>query len=247
MERAQLRKQILTCTRCPLHLLGNGPVPFRGPEHPELLVIGEAPGRWEDRARKPFVGPSGAMLGRFLNLAGFDVTDTVSFTNTCCCWPNRSHQTPTWPEIDACVKNLDDTIDYFQPEMILCAGLTAVSAFWPNLTMGQIRGRWWTIKGIPTIASYHPAAILRDPGLMPALQEDLFKARLGSTLTSRDKRDYTCVLCGHDAEVWVSEGRDVSADPSALGIGWCIRDLRSYRRKWRGAGGGAVQLSLEDQ
>ena len=244
MNRAELRRQILTCTRCELHTLANGPVPFRGPRHPELLVIGEAPGRWEDRARKPFVGPSGSLIGRYLAQAGFDVTDRVAFTNTCMCWPNRNKQTPTWPEVDACVKNLDDQIDYFAPEMIALLGMTATTPFWPNLAMKQLHGRWFTVKGIPTMATYHPAAVLRDPGLGPVLFEDLEVMRIGPTLTA-GHINYQCVICEADAEVWVSEGRDVTETMGGLGIGWCIRHLRMYRRKYRGAGGGAVQLSLE--
>jgi uracil-DNA glycosylase family 4 len=243
MNRAELRRQILTCTRCPLHALANGPVPFRGPQYPELLVIGEAPGRWEDRAKKPFVGPSGSLLGRYLSQAGFDVTDRVSFANTVCCWPNRAKQSPSWHEIDACVRNLDDQITYFAPGLILLCGMTATTPFWPNLTMKQVHGRWWTIKGTPTLATYHPAAVLRDPSLGPILMEDLEIVRIGPALTS-GHRNYQCVMCEADAEVWVSEGRDVTNSMGGLGIGWCIRHLRNYRRKYRGAGGGAVQLSL---
>ncbi|HXA30941.1 MAG TPA: uracil-DNA glycosylase [Acidimicrobiales bacterium] len=241
MERAEVRAQILTCQRCPLHLLGNGPVPFRGNPHAELLVVGEAPGRWEDRQRKPFVGPSGSLLGRYLSQAGFE---NVAYANTVSCWPNRAQGTPTWPEVDACAKNLDDQIEYLKPERILLVGLTAVGAFYPNLRLEQVRGRWFTIKGIPTLTTYHPAAVLRDPGLGVMMAEDIRKALIGPTLTARDERDYSCVKCERPAEVWVSEGRDVTRG-SGLGIGWCIRDLRGYRRKWRGAGGGAVQMRME--
>jgi hypothetical protein len=52
-------------------------------------------------------------------------------------------------------------------------------------------------------------------------------------------------MCNRRAEVWISEGRDVT-NGGGLGIGWCIKDLRRYRRRWRGAGGGAVQLSLDN-
>lgn len=246
MTRAELRRQILSCTRCDLRALATSPVPWRGPDHPDLLCIGEAPGRWEDRHRKPFIGPSGSLLGRLLADAGWDVNDQVAFANTVSCFPNRAKQTPTWQEVDACARNLDDQIKFLSPERIVLLGLTASERWWPNVKMVDIRGRWFTVRDRPAMVTYHPAAVLRDPALEMVTREDLAKMFLGPTLTCRDDRDYRCVRCERDAEIWVSEGRDVSSKPGGLGIGWCIRDLRKYRRGYRSAGGGAVQLSLEN-
>ena len=67
--RIPLKEQIRTCTKCPLHKVGHGPVPYRGRPSP-IMIIGEAPGRTEDVEGKPFVGPAGKLLWRELIKVG---------------------------------------------------------------------------------------------------------------------------------------------------------------------------------
>lgn len=243
--RAEVRHQVLTCTRCPLHDLADGPVPFRGPDRPALLVIGEAPGRWENRARRPFVGPAGSKLGLLLARAGWDVTREVAFVNAVSCWPNRPDNQPKWSEVDACHTNLIAQMEYLRPERLLIVGLVAAGVWWPNVTMKEIRGRWFEAEGVPALATYHPAAVLRDQTLEHATFLDIEKNHLGPTLTSTRDEDYECVRCGKEAEVWVSDGRDVTLKAGHVGLPWCYRCLNGYRRRMRKDGDGAVQLALE--
>lgn len=70
------------CQECPLR--DCDPVPPEGPRDPELVLVGEAPGYWEERKRQPFVGPSGVMLNDLLWRAGIK-RDRIWITNTILC------------------------------------------------------------------------------------------------------------------------------------------------------------------
>src|SRR5215212_8657746 len=43
-----------------------------GPEHAEIVMVGEQPGDQEDRQGRPFVGPAGQLLTRAMAEAGLD-------------------------------------------------------------------------------------------------------------------------------------------------------------------------------
>src|SRR5262249_12144193 len=51
---AELRTEVLKCTRCPLHATRTQGVLGVGPPRADWLVIGEAPGAEEDRRGEPF-------------------------------------------------------------------------------------------------------------------------------------------------------------------------------------------------
>ena len=51
-------------------------VPAFGPTPNKLMVLGEAPGEEEEKALRPFVGPSGQELRRMLSLVGVSLDDT---------------------------------------------------------------------------------------------------------------------------------------------------------------------------
>ncbi|MEE4210282.1 MAG: uracil-DNA glycosylase family protein, partial [Parvularcula sp.] len=61
-----LVKAIAAFDGCPLKEAARGPVVYDGVLGADVLVIGEAPGREEDRLGKPFVGRSGQLLDRML-------------------------------------------------------------------------------------------------------------------------------------------------------------------------------------
>lgn len=204
-ERILLRQQILTCTNCPLHSLAAGPVCFSGPNNPvELAIIGEAPGKTEDREGAPFLGPAGKLLRRGLVKAGIDPA-AAGMLNTVSCYPDG---TPTRGQVDSCRKNMEGQLDFLAPEYVVVLGNTALSVFWPQLRIGEIRGKWWweeTIAGDKRwfTGSYHPAAVLRDRQLWDLFVGDLqgvkWRMVAGGLFVGAEEE---CVRCGKGAEKW---------------------------------------------
>ncbi len=70
------------CWRCPLR--GKRPVPPEGPHDPELVVVGEGPGANEEKAGRPFIGPSGIALDDILRKAGVK-RERIWITNAVLC------------------------------------------------------------------------------------------------------------------------------------------------------------------
>lgn len=58
-------------------------VPPRGNPHARIMLVGEAPGSYEEQLRKPFVGPAGNVLTEMLFKAGIDPEHDVFYTNLC--------------------------------------------------------------------------------------------------------------------------------------------------------------------
>jgi DNA polymerase len=43
--------------------------------------------------------------------------------------------------------------------------------------IGRLRGQWFKFQGIPTMVTYHPAALLRNPALKRPTWEDMQQVR----------------------------------------------------------------------
>lgn len=74
----------LACRGCPAYTTGIGYVPARGPRHTALAIIGQGPGAQEAASGRPFVGPSGQALSRWLRQAGI-IESTVLIDNVVRC------------------------------------------------------------------------------------------------------------------------------------------------------------------
>lgn len=156
---------IQTCDACELHEHCVGPVPFRGPSPNRLMILGEAPGRDEDRAGKPFVGPSGKYLARALVERGLPVLKDWFVANTVCCFP---HGTPDTEAREACAVNLRLQVRLCDPDWVLVLGAVALGAVVKGAKVTALRGRVLEVPGGPFIGRYvmptfHPAAVLRAP------------------------------------------------------------------------------------
>jgi uracil-DNA glycosylase family 4 len=171
-ERLLVTEAVVSCTRCPLHEIGTGPVSFTGPTPTAVCVLGEAPGRQEDAEGAPFVGPAGQLMREVLAEAGFLVSD-IGFVNTVSCWPGDEIKTPQYPHVDACRVNKIAQLDVLDPTFVLLVGNVAVKATDPRIKIRYGRGRPWMADGRLHFATYHPAAALRDDLFERSLREDV--------------------------------------------------------------------------
>src|SRR5262249_6895787 len=90
---------IKRCPDCDLSQTRTQAVPGEGPDHAEIMFIGEAPGYNEDKSGRPFVGQAGKFLDELLAAAGLD-RGKVYITNVVKCRPPQNRD-PMKDEIDA--------------------------------------------------------------------------------------------------------------------------------------------------
>ncbi|MEZ5827219.1 MAG: uracil-DNA glycosylase [Hyphomicrobiales bacterium] len=155
----------------------------RGNDQARIMMIGEAPGRDEDIQGKPFVGRAGKLLDRMLEAIGLS-EDHVYITNTIY-WRPPGNRTPTAQEIEACAPFLARQIELLSPQvMVLLGGAAAKSILGVTEGIMRLRGKWKIYNsvdgGIPTLATLHPAYLLRNPEAKRYAWRDLLmlKARL---------------------------------------------------------------------
>lgn len=174
----QLREVVAACTRCELHRTRTQTVFGVGNRRARWLVIGEAPGAEEDRQGEPFVGAAGQLLNEMLRALSISRED-VYIANILKCRPPANRE-PKAEEAAACSGYLDRQITLLAPKLILAAGrIAAVTLLRDNVPLARLRGRIHSYgpAGIPLVATYHPAYLLRSPGEKRKAWDDLRFAR----------------------------------------------------------------------
>lgn len=175
-----LARQIRTCTRCPLHQTRTRAVPGEGPPSARVMCIGEAPGFYEDRSGRPFVGAAGHFLNELLTLAGLKRED-VFITNIVKCRPPNNRD-PLPEEIEACKGYLEEQLRLIAPQVIVTLGRFAMGYFLPEAKISQVHGQVFHVQGRIVVPMYHPAAGLYREPLRAVIEEDF--RRLGEFLRS---------------------------------------------------------------
>lgn len=168
-----LARAVETCTDCGLCETRTRSVPGEGPDHPEILFIGEGPGFHEDQQGRPFVGPAGKLLEELLALIGM-TRDEVYIANVVKCRP-PGNRDPLPAEIQACRKYLDQQIRLLDPKIIVTLGRFSLARFIPQETISKVHGvpRLWGHRYI--FPMYHPAAALHQGNMRHFLEEDIRK------------------------------------------------------------------------
>ncbi len=192
----QLEEAIRTCTRCRLHLTRTQAVPGDGPYDAEIMFIGEAPGYYEDKKGRPFVGAAGRYLNELLAKNGLRRED-VYITNIVKCRPERNRD-PLPDEIAACRPFLDRQIELINPRVIVTLGRFALQHFFPGASITRVHGKPRTLGERLFFPTLHPAAGLHQPKWQPLLEEDF--QRLGELLSELRKQEDEGKDNGNDEE-----------------------------------------------
>jgi DNA polymerase len=182
-----IEKAIHACRRCPIGFLDNRAVPGEGLKKSTLMVVGEQPGDQEDLAGKPFVGPSGQLLDRYMGEAGIDrrqvyVTNAVKHFKFVWRGKRRLHQSPTSGEIDTCRFWLDGERAVVRPQLILALGASAArGVLGKSVTIAKSRGHAIPLDdGSEAWVTAHPSYLLRLKDEPKEQQERLFRADLAA-------------------------------------------------------------------
>jgi len=167
-----LHDAIHTCMECRLGSTRNSFVFGSGNPNADIMIIGEAPGADEDAQGLPFVGAAGKLLTKILEAIEFS-RDEVYIANIIKCRPPENRR-PEKDEIAQCEPYLQKQIELIKPAFILALGLTAVNTlFKKNHQMQDIRGKVMNYHGVSLLATYHPAALLRNPNWKKPAWEDV--------------------------------------------------------------------------
>jgi uracil-DNA glycosylase family protein len=167
----QLRNAAATCRGCDLYCNATQTVFGEGPGTASVIFVGEQPGDQEDKAGKPFVGPSGGLLDKALHEVGIDrsevyVTNAVKHFKFEPRGKKRIHSKPNSREIEACRPWLEAEIATVRPKLIVCLGATASQALMgKEFRITKDHGRVFreTEWAPAVVATNHPSALLRVP------------------------------------------------------------------------------------
>jgi DNA polymerase len=183
---AALRAEVEAFEGCALKKGATNTVFADGNPEAKIMLIGEAPGANEDRLGKPFVGRSGQLMDKMLESIGLGRTHTegssVYITNTIF-WRPPENRTPTPAETATCRPFLMKHIQLINPAiLVLVGGTAAKTVLQTQESMGRLRQKWlkFEVPGlgeVPTLATFHPAYLLRNPPAKKDAWADLLLLR----------------------------------------------------------------------
>lgn len=182
----RIREDIGDCKRCRLCQQRNTIVFGSGNARAQLVFVGEGPGRDEDIQGLPFVGRAGKLLTQMIEAMGLK-REEVYICNVVKCRPPEN-RAPEPDEMETCSPFLYRQLAVIQPKVIVCLGAIAFQALYgAKQSISRLRGQWLEFRGIPMMATYHPAYLLRNPNAKGEVWEDLKKvmAHLGLKIPAR--------------------------------------------------------------
>ncbi|MEO6806026.1 MAG: uracil-DNA glycosylase [Edaphobacter sp.] len=168
-----IQTEIGDCTRCPLAYAGRRTIVFGdGDANARLMFVGEGPGADEDTSGVPFVGKAGQLLNNMIQAMGLK-REQVYIANVVKCRP-PGNRTPEPVEANTCDQFLLQQIDVVQPEVVVALGATAATyLLGVKRSLSALRGHWHSCRGAKLAVTYHPAFLLRDPGMKGEAWKDL--------------------------------------------------------------------------
>ena len=178
---AELAETIKNCTRCPLGATRIHAVPGEGNVEAELMFVGEGPGFDEDRQGRPFVGRAGQLLDKMIAAMGL-AREQVFIANIAKCHPmtdplhpekHGNDRAPNAGEIACCRKYIEQQIAIICPKIVVALGGVAAKALIADAkSLSALRGKFYDLhldsvtlsRPVQILATFHPAALLRNPG-----------------------------------------------------------------------------------
>ncbi|PTX54916.1 DNA polymerase [Litoreibacter ponti] len=130
-----------------------------------VMVIGEAPGRDEDREGRPFVGRAGQLLDAMFAAIdhGRDGAEHPIYITNIMPWRPPQNRDPKPDEIAMMLPFVERHVALAQPEVLVLMGNIACGALLGQKGITKLRGTWSEALGKPTLPMLHPAYLLRTP------------------------------------------------------------------------------------
>jgi len=143
------------CKRCDLHENRSRVVLGKGPKKAQIFLIGQAPGKTEDKLGKPFVGLMGKILREMMEAIGMS-PDRIYISNSAACYPPADRM-PNVTEVKACFPRLRMEIELVKPKWIIYCGMRAATI------SGLLEEYARFFEQFKTLFMNHPGSIRRDP------------------------------------------------------------------------------------
>ncbi|MBR1480085.1 MAG: uracil-DNA glycosylase [Alphaproteobacteria bacterium] len=142
-----------------------------GNPNSDVMIIGEAPGQEEDEQGKPFGGQRGKLLNNMLASVGLARSDV--YISNILFWRPPGNRTPSAEEISVCMPYVQAHVRLAKPKVLLLLGGVAIkSVLNTTESISRLRGSRNVYEGVDTIATFHPAYLLRSPGQKAAAFRD---------------------------------------------------------------------------
>ena len=186
-EIQTIAEEAKRCRKCSLWKTRRNAVLGEGNPSSPVVLIGEAPGYWEDMKGRPFVGAAGKVLDVILEKINLP-RSTIYITNILKCRPPRNRD-PRAAEVEACSPYLDRQLEAIMPRFVVTLGRHSTAYVFSRIGLKSngitgVRGRvfpadlWGSKVGV--LPTFHPAAALYNIQLKEDLEKDfqLLKSEL---------------------------------------------------------------------
>jgi len=148
------------------------PVMGDGPCDAKVVFVGEAPGKFEEKEGRPFVGMAGKFLTRELEKIGLQRKE-VYITNVVKCRPPQNRK-PKPEEVKESIPILIEELDIIKPKVVVLLGDTAVRAMLDkNYKVGKHHGRLIEKGGQSFLITAHPSAAMRFKKMRAIFEADM--------------------------------------------------------------------------
>ena len=140
---------------------------LEGPQDARIMLVGEAFGKEEEYAQKPFVGTAGKTLSKLLAAAGIS-RSSILITNVVSEKPPKNdigvffkdskHVVPT-EKLSLYVKQLKENIERTRPNIVVALGRTALWALTGETNITNVRGyllESTLVRGQKVLPTFHP-------------------------------------------------------------------------------------------
>lgn len=175
-DLAALRAALAAFDQCELKKGARDLVFADGNPQAALMVIGDAPGREDVVAGKPFMGPAGQLLDKMLaaiGLARGDAPETSAYLTNVLPWRPPGDREASADEIAMMQPFLARHIALAAPRVVIAMGNTACSALLGQAGVTRLRGTWAQANGVAIMPMTHPADLLRNPAAKREAWADL--------------------------------------------------------------------------
>ncbi len=168
-----IKQNVIKCTKCDLSKTRTNSVPGKGNFHSNVIFVGEAPGKNEDKKGEPFIGIAGKKLSMALEGAGIS-REEVYITNITKCRPPKN-RVPTAIERETCQEYLKQEIAIINPKIICVLGNTAFNSLLGGSEITKFRGKLVRKENQLYFLTIHPAATIYNQKLITVLKKDIVK------------------------------------------------------------------------
>ncbi len=169
-----LKKQMEADKLLPLRTGATQLVFGEGNPEAQIYFLGEAPGYYEDREGRPFVGQAGKLLDQLIESIGFSRSE-VYISNVVRFRP-PANRDPEPDEIAAFAPYVDREIKIINPRIIVTLGRFSMAKFLPDTKISAVHGKVyrvnWNGRKQVVVPMYHPAAALRSTAILAAIKGD---------------------------------------------------------------------------